>query len=211
MNLIRGFELVSAMADVSRYSMVRMVFQESVLEHSGFVVFFCYLIALEINVKAGSPIDISSVLARAIMHDVEETVTGDIPRPTKYATPEIREMIRKIEDSGTRKKMADLGLSEMVKTAALSERDRSKTGREGFVVSLVDTLAVVYKSWDEVLLRGNLSMVKVAASTLPDLDEQERLTAELFSGEDEVVSFLLGIIADARKIVEEATSREKRT
>lgn len=208
MNLVKSFEALSAMSDVRRYSMVRLSCPENVLEHTAFVAIFCYLIAVEINnrsdtITGETYIDVAILLAKALIHDFEEIVTGDIPRPTKYHSPETRAMFSIIEDEGAERKLRELGLLVQSLSQINQTRKSSKDGREGLIVAVADTLAVVYKSWDEVLLRGNRSMMKVAASTLPDIDKLLVKAQEHFEGD--AFEFITDLLDDAREIAVRAS------
>jgi 5'-deoxynucleotidase len=83
-NLVKTFELVSAMSDVRRFSLIRLAHQENVMEHTAFVSLVGLLLAIEINAICPGSVDLGAVALNAAAHDMDETVTGDIPRPTKY-------------------------------------------------------------------------------------------------------------------------------
>lgn len=68
-------------AVVQRWSIVRTFNPDSVSNHSFFVAFYSLQIARLIN-WAGPHADLTFV---ALMHDIEETITGDIVSPVKHA------------------------------------------------------------------------------------------------------------------------------
>lgn len=211
MNLIATFDMMSRMADVMRYSRIRLTTPESVLEHTAFVALMAFMIATEINVRSKS-IPMDWVMAKALVHDgFDEIVTGDIPRPTKYYSPEIRAIFKKIGDEGAARVIVGLEISEPAAAMITFFRDRAKTGPTGVIVGLADTLAVVYKSWDEVLLRNNMSMCSVALSTLDDLN---KISAEIeieFAGMEDTLDFLHKIVHDAYMIATEAANKGRKT
>lgn len=165
MDLIKMFSTMQGMASLSRYSQTRLMAPESVLQHSGFVVLTCYFIGLELNSVANAKteeIPMSELLARAAVHDLEEIAVGDISRPTKYHSAETIAMFSMLKGIGIRKVVHELHLPPRVEDIVLDDHARAKDGRSGFVVDLADKAAVVYKLWDECLLRNNYTMIKNA-------------------------------------------------
>jgi 5'-deoxynucleotidase YfbR-like HD superfamily hydrolase len=177
MDLTKFFAIAQAMASLARYSQTRLVAPENVLQHSGFVVLACYFICLEVNSRATNEderIDMGELLSRAIIHDFDEIAVGDIARPTKYHSSETVAMFTKLKHIGICKLVKDLHLEPAIATRVLLDHDTAKEGRSGFIVDLADKLAVVFKLWDECLLRHNYTMIKNAVhlherSFLPDL------------------------------------------
>jgi 5'-deoxynucleotidase len=202
-NLIKTFEMMGRMSEVKRYSMVRQNSDESVLEHTGFVALIACLIAKEMNDKTGAGVQVGRVVTKALFHDIEEIVTGDTPRPTKYHDEKSKAMFERLENEGMAVVLNELGFSKDLEDDIQNERLNAKDGPEGLIVSLSDLLAVVYKSWDEVLLRSNLGMCKVAASTLPDLAFMETKIAGTFNGN--AATFLSDIVYAARQLATSAS------
>lgn len=85
---------------VYRYSTSRVNHPESVAEHSYYVAFYCLLISrwVEENQVQNAPevLDskrILSLLQRALLHDLEEGISGDFPRNFKRSSPELKQML----------------------------------------------------------------------------------------------------------------------
>jgi 5'-deoxynucleotidase YfbR-like HD superfamily hydrolase len=88
---------------VFRYSTSRVSCPESVAEHSFFVAFYSMLIGewvIEATLAQHSGIkkpdrmfDWAELLKKALLHDLEEARSGDVPRPFKYSSPELRMML----------------------------------------------------------------------------------------------------------------------
>ena len=110
------------------------------------------------------------MLTKATIHDIEETITGDISCPTKYWNSRITREIKDVERQAGRKVFSELDPEGDL----FAFWDTSKHGKEGFVVSLADKLAVVYKVQQETLLFSNQSMknhVKGLESVLRELSD----------------------------------------
>jgi 5'-deoxynucleotidase YfbR-like HD superfamily hydrolase len=165
MDLIKMFSMAQAMASLARYSQTRLMAPENVLQHTGFVALASYFMALELNSVAKDRdeiIPIGDLLARAIVHDLEEIAIGDIARPTKYHDDETEAMFHKLKIIAIRKVVTDLHFVPAVGKTILQTHELAKQGRVGFIVDLADKAAVVYKLWDECLLRNNNTVIKIA-------------------------------------------------
>lgn len=181
-NVVNVFATMSALSEVQRFSMTRLATRESVLEHLAFVTILATALAREVNFAGGS-MDVGKVSRRAMIHDLDEVVTGDCPRPVKYHSREVREMFRKMEEWGVDKTLANMRLSDELTRAIKTDYVEAKDGREGLIVSMADAMAVVYKTWDEVLVRGNLAMVGHARAMIPQLDELRAKISSAFVNE----------------------------
>jgi 5'-deoxynucleotidase YfbR-like HD superfamily hydrolase len=155
MKIRNHMNLLSRMTTVQRYSQYHLCVPESVLEHSAFVAMISMFIANHIELDM---VERCKVIEKALMHDVDEVVTGDISRPVKYHSKELRLMIAAME-SENMERISD----------EILESDRffyvwrdSKEGKAGSIVALADVLAVVYKLYDEVVMRGNKTLYDIA-------------------------------------------------
>src|SRR5262245_61049884 len=77
------FSLVSSLSGVTRFSMLKMCHHETVLEHTGMMVCFCYVLGERLNACKPGTLDMGTLLSKATVHDWDETITGDVARPTK--------------------------------------------------------------------------------------------------------------------------------
>ena len=145
MKISKVNELTSRMSAIDRYSQTRLVNPESVLEHTGWVCFTCLMIADEL-MQNGEHIDLGKLMSSAAIHDVEEIITGDIPSPTKYSSPEMTARLKQFEDKSAR---------ELLSGSMYAIWRNAKQGKEGFIVELADKLAVVYKIQQETEEFGN--------------------------------------------------------
>ncbi|MCP4256826.1 MAG: HD domain-containing protein [Planctomycetes bacterium] len=145
------FNILNDLASVSRYSQSRLAMDESVLEHTGFVSICCLCIC-GVLTKAGESINTGLVLQRAAVHDLDEVITGDLPRPTKYDNEMLTGLIKILEEKNTMTIATDIFNDERIFDLWYNAKERSK---EGFVVQIADAFAVVYKAWSEQTLYGN--------------------------------------------------------
>jgi len=92
-NMIRGQS--SRLRYVIRYSTCQRLHSENVAEHSYYVALYSMLIAdwVRLVYTTDDEVDIETVMRYALMHDLEEAITGDLPRSFKYSLPEIAEVL----------------------------------------------------------------------------------------------------------------------
>ena len=160
MNVVKTFSISQSMSSINRYSQINLLHPESVLEHTGFVCLFTYLTCSEINFSCQKKIDTCLALMKAVFHDVDEVVTGDIPRPTKYFSTESKQIFDKIASQGIKQIIFELDIKNQSSSQEIEKLWRhSKDNDEGRIVALADLAAVVYKIWEEVILLGNRKLV----------------------------------------------------
>ena len=200
--LSKIFSTAGRLASATRYSQSRMVNDESVLEHTGFVCLSCYIFYNNL-LSEGFELDIGDLMSKAVVHDIEEVVTGDIPRPTKYSSIESVQIIEKISLSAIREISSSIRLSELE-----SDWVSSKSGSEGKVVKLCDHLAVLYKTYDEVVLRGNKTVAFHNSLAIDSIRENVfYMLDDEFAGSH----FLQSILKDAIIMSEQITKTGKLT
>jgi 5'-deoxynucleotidase YfbR-like HD superfamily hydrolase len=210
MQLLKFFACAQAMASLARYSQTRLCAPESVMEHTGFVALACYLLTQELNsvvVHETDYLHLGTVLARAVVHDMDEIATGDIPRPTKYANKESIALFTKLKITAITKVVSELVTPVDVNKQILEDHALAKHGREGFIVELVDKMAVVYKIWDELLVRGNHTMCKQAIHLKKFLYSLEAHVASHGFNQEQRY-YLLSLIHDMQRILTEAAARD---
>jgi len=83
---------------IDRWSLMRCTQAENVQEHSLQVAVIAHAMALIKNKRFGGQVVPEKVALHAIFHDATEVLTGDLPTPVKYFSPEIREAYVAIED-----------------------------------------------------------------------------------------------------------------
>lgn len=186
--------VIAGMSTVRRYSMVALTRDESVLEHSGMVALTCLMICRRLELPDD---DVGIVLTRALLHDLDEIVHGDVARPTKHHSPQTRALFANLSDKALRKLEVHLGLSFH------SDVVSAKAGELGLIVALADVLAVVYKFWDEMLVRGNLSMINQARNVRPQLVKlNKKFKASNFNNKD----FISEVIREAMDVANVAVA-----
>ena len=147
---------ISGLSCVQRFSQSHMAKPENVLEHSGFASLLSLFIGRSL-IEGGADIDLGVLLSKALLHDFDEVITGDIAMPIKYHSEKLRTEIALLESE----KMMELSGKYSISEFLFSTWDSSKIGIEGAIVSLVDTICALYKFHNEIVLRSNKTMLRI--------------------------------------------------
>ena len=159
MDVVKLFSVSQGMSAIQRYSQLHLLKSESVMEHTGFVCLFTYTMCEEINSVSpdAHKLNTGKALKKAIVHDIDEVITGDIPRPTKYYNDDSIALFEK---------MAEAGIDQIINELKIDDLDmkndwkQSKSGREGAIVAFADLSSVVYKLWEEIIMLGNRKLFR---------------------------------------------------
>jgi len=151
--LLEIFEINYKMSALTRFSQTHLINEESVLEHTGFVCMMSYYIGNKM-IEEGCDLNIGTLMCKAVAHDIDEIITGDIPRPTKYYNEGIREAIQFIEEENMEKISTQMDFGYM-----FDDWSEAKRGKEGGIVALSDALAILYKVYYEAVKFGNKTII----------------------------------------------------
>lgn len=159
--LIASFGIIAQADAISRYSRDKTTVRETVLQHTGWVATWVLLAAESLQqATTYCEIDYGKLLRRAVAHDLDEIGTGDIPRTTKYASPEVRNALAELEAMVP--DWIERSLRLQPGTICTDWNDAKDTSREGLLIKFADLAAVVYKCWDEILRHSNFAFARVA-------------------------------------------------
>lgn len=141
--------------DLLRYNNKPRLKEESVAEHSFFVVLFCLKIIKKLNL---SNKQIRKILTYAVLHDVSEIRTNDITHDVKSNYPEVDIALNKIEVDFYKKEW-----SEQEKLI-LEPDDLTR-----YIVKLADCYSVKQFALNEILLGNNYDWIN---NLLKDSDKR---------------------------------------
>ena len=145
------FSLVSTLSGVTRFSMLKAVHTETVLEHTGMMACFAYTLGTLINAAGNYQLDMGKLMSKATVHDWDESATGDVARPTKYFSKTLRSEMACMEYAAVERIEQDLGLRGLRQM-----HGEAKEGAEGSIVKLCDIACAIHRCWEEVQVFGNL-------------------------------------------------------
>lgn len=91
------FAYVSRLKFIRRWGLMRSTQPENDAEHSLQVAMIAHGLAVIARDRYGKDVDPEHVLALAVYHDATEVITGDLPTPVKYHSPELRTSYKQLE------------------------------------------------------------------------------------------------------------------
>lgn len=148
-----------AIKNIIRYNTRLRVKDETVSDHTCFVALFCLKILAQLQINDAELY--KSVLVLALLHDVPESATSDVPYNVKINHPELKLTLRKIED--------DYYINYWPKYKNVLE---VKSGLPEAIVKLADIYSVYQYSKNELSL-GNKSkeMVEIFENSQKRIDK----------------------------------------
>ena len=92
------FAYISRMRYIERWSLMRNSLPENIQEHSHMVAVIAHALGIIRRDVFGVPCDPNECAAVALYHDSSEILTGDLPTPIKYHSPEIYSAYKQVEE-----------------------------------------------------------------------------------------------------------------
>ena len=157
------------MHGIIRYVNRARIKDEDLAQHSYSVAYYCFQIAMEFCI----PDDIrNEAIAMAIIHDIGECFTSDLPHDVKYENPELKELCDKLE-----KKYVD----QLREISPLWNKleDKENPTISGTMVKLADSMSVEAYAEREISL-GNKTpiMQEILSNAKERIEKQEKLLIE---------------------------------
>ena len=91
------FAYISRMRYIGRWSLMRNALPENIQEHSHMVAVIAHALGVIRRDVFHVPCNPEEYAAVALYHDCSEILTGDLPTPIKYHSPEIMDAYRQVE------------------------------------------------------------------------------------------------------------------
>ena len=184
------FAHLSRMKLISRWPLMRNVYNENVQEHSLQVGMVAHALALIKNRLFEGDLDANRIATLAMFHDVSEVLTGDLPNPVKYLNKAIQEEYKKIEKIAEQK-LVDMAPDEFRSDyeALINQDNCSK--EEKFIIKAADIICAYLKSLEE-LSAGNQEF-QLAKKRLDNLLEKYQSPEVNYFMETYVPSFHLSL------------------
>lgn len=91
------YAYISKIRWLQRWGLKRNITPENVMEHSWEVSTIAHALALIKNRYFDGSLDANAIAATALYHDCGEVITGDLPSPVKYHSPELTTAYKSLE------------------------------------------------------------------------------------------------------------------
>ena len=160
--MFKFFAFLDRMKHIKRWSLMRSVREENIMEHTQQVAIIAHALALINNKILGNSVDEFKTVMLAQYHEVGEVITGDLPTPIKYFNPEINSAYKDLE------KNACIKILDMLPTEFRGEYETyvipDQTTYEYKLVKCADRLSAYLKCVEEV--KAGNSEFKKAKNTI---------------------------------------------
>ena len=171
------FAFINRMKYIKRWSLMRSIREENIMEHSQQVAVIAHALALINNKIYGGSVDINKVVLLAQYHEVGEVITGDLPTPIKYFNPEIKSAYKDLE-KGACEKLLNM-LPESLRDEYNNYIMPDEQTEEYKIVKCADRLAAYLKCVEEIRA-GNSEFKKAKASIGAELKSAKRQEVDYY-------------------------------
>ncbi len=155
------FAYLNRMKYIKRWSLMRSIREENIMEHSQTVAVIAHALALITNKICGGAVDVNKTVLLAQYHEVGEVITGDLPTPIKYFNPEIKTAYKDLEKGACERILSML--PESLKDEYREYILPDESSQEYKLVKYADRLAAYLKCVEEVKA-GNAEFKKAKTS-----------------------------------------------
>jgi 5'-deoxynucleotidase len=163
------------MKNIDRWALMRNSISENVQEHSHMVAVIAHALAVIRRDVLQLPSDPGAVAAEALFHDASEIITGDMPTPIKYMSPDITRAYKGVEAAARSKLLG--ALPDELKPAY--ESVLSGEGETARLVGAADKIAAYIKCVEEQKA-GNSEFSSAAEQTLRKINGMHLPEADYF-------------------------------
>lgn len=143
--------VVRKMSNLNRMNSMFILRPQSLADHSFHVATLSLMIAKSIQTQ---PIDIEKVLSVALLHDLEEVFTGDIPYPVKKQYTRLNQELEVTAAFELSKLIEPVDLYKSGRLVISAVKNTSDNSLESQIVVAADMLELLIRSIEEVLV-GN--------------------------------------------------------
>lgn len=140
--------LIQNISNIERFSGNFLFQKENIATHSLEMALLC--------INFGELVEESSIQElcyRCTIHDLEESISSDVPRPLKWANPELKRLIDETSYQLLSKKVDEKLLNDI-------KNSKDLTDVNGYLVALADRVQCFMKMSKEVKFYGNKSLEK---------------------------------------------------
>ena len=169
------FALLGRMRYITRWGLMRNTFSENIQEHSHQVAVLAHALALIRRDILHLPTpDPDRCAVAALYHDASEILTGDLPTPIKYHSPEIMGAYKQVEELACQKLLATLpeelrGAYEPLLTGETQERLHDLVKAADKLSAYIKCIEERKTGNDEFLSAEKQTRALLEASPLPEV------------------------------------------
>ena len=163
------YAFLDRMKYIRRWSLMRSVREENIMEHSQQVAMLAHALAVINNKVFGGNVNAEKCVMYAVYHECSEVMTGDLPTPIKYFNNSIHGAYKELEDRACDKLLLMLPDEMREELSAYVKPDT--VSAEYKLVKAADRLAAYIKCLEEHRC-GNSEFEKAKKSIEEDLNSR---------------------------------------
>lgn len=172
------FAFLSRVKYIRRWGLMRNTRDENLAEHSLETAMLSHALAVIGNRVFNKSLNADRAASLAVFHDVTETVTGDMPTPIKYFSPEIKTAFDSVDAVAKEKLIAMLPAELQSDYADILYFEEDEYLKR--LVKAADTLSAYIKCIEE-RLAGNKDFLKAEKSIKKRLDDYKLDEVDYFT------------------------------
>lgn len=134
------------MNSVHRQSTMMTIKAENIAQHSFFVAYYALKISKLLKLSEEKQ---SKIAVQALVHDIPESLSSDIPSNIKHKVNELKETLDKIEDT-----IIDEYFQEIKNEFSTFKKNEEEKNLEGTIIKLADVISLIQFLNNEIVL-GN--------------------------------------------------------
>ena len=175
------FALTSRMKYINRWALMRNTQNENLSQHSHEVAVIAHALTVISNKRFGTSYNAERAALIGLYHDTAEILTGDMPTPVKYHSPEIRNAFKNVEDVATEKLLSMLpdDIKDEYNSLLFAQKEDADLWK---FVKAADKISALIKCIEEEKA-GNTEFVKAAESLKNLIAEMNMPVANMFVDE----------------------------
>ncbi len=169
------YAMLFRMKDINRWGLMYNTKSESLAEHSMQCALLAHALAEIGKSRFGKNYSAERICTAALLHDMSEILTGDLPTPVKYYNDEIRSAYKKIEAAAEERLLSALDADIRGDYEALCHLPEE----ERVLVKAADKLCAYIKCLQEES-RGNPEFASAKETLRKALDTSDSLELQYF-------------------------------
>ena len=173
------FAYMSRMRYIRRWSLMRNTQAENIQEHSLQVAMIAHSLAILGNRRYGKHYDADRIAVLAMYHEASEVITGDLPTPVKYFSPQLRASYGEVEKLANDRLLSMIPEDLRADYRPLIDQAHDEDHR---LVKAADRIAAYLKCLEEEE-SGNAEFRKAGSSILRDIEALDLPEAKAFMEE----------------------------
>lgn len=155
---------------IRRWGLMRNTVPENDMEHSMQTALIAHGLTALGKTRYGRGVNPEHVVALALYHDVSEVITGDLPTPVKYKTPDIQDAYHALE-SHARDQLLDM-LPDDLQPIFTPYVKPDETTYDWQMVKAADRISAYLKCIEEEKM-GNRDFAQAKATILSSLTQNQ--------------------------------------